>query len=236
MSPAPNGKKVKCVDGTANVISNKKRRLDSVDFTTLSQQLPSRFQGDHEKDTAKLGRIADAVSIILAELGESESRDGLVKTPSRVAKALLYCTKGYSENLKDIVNDAVFQEDHHEMVIVKNIDIHSLCEHHMVPFIGKVHIGYIPNGQVLGLSKLARIADLFSRRLQVQERLTKQIASAIMDIIQPLGVGVVIEASHMCMVMRGVEKVQASTITSCVQGCFQSDSRTRSEFFSLIRS
>ncbi|GMF14519.1 unnamed protein product [Phytophthora fragariaefolia] len=153
-----------------------------------------------------------------------------------MAKALLYNTKSYGQSLADVLNDAVFQEDHDEMVIVRDIDLHSMCEHHMVPFTGKVHIGYIPDGKVLGLSKLARVSDVFARRLQVQERLTKQIAQAVMAAIEPKGVAVVIEATHMCIVMRGVEKSGASTVTSSVLGVFKSDPRTRSEFMSLIHS
>ncbi|GLD95925.1 hypothetical protein PINS_up004603 [Pythium insidiosum] len=205
------------------------------DLKALSMTLPSRTPNDHVEDAEKIKKMSDAVRVILECIGEDVDREGLVKTPERMAKALLYNTKGYAQSLEEVLNEAVFEEDHDEMVIVRDIDLYSLCEHHMVPFIGKVHIGYIPNGKVLGLSKLARISEVFSRRLQVQERLTKQIANAIMGVIQPQGVAVVIEATHMCMVMRGVEKSGASTVTSSMVGCFKSDQRTRTEFMSHIR-
>lgn len=200
----------------------------------LSMSLTSRSPNDHVDDEAKIAKMAAAVKTLLECIGEDPDREGLVKTPQRMAKALLYNTKGYGQSLEDVLNDAVFEEDHDEMVIVRDIDLYSMCEHHMVPFTGKVHIGYIPNGKVLGLSKLARVSEVFARRLQVQERLTKQIANAIMGVIEPKGVAVVIEATHMCMVMRGVEKSGASTVTSSVLGCFKTDPRTRSEFMSLI--
>jgi len=170
-------------------------------------------------------------------MGEDGDREGLESTPMRAAKALQFFTKGYFQTPEEVVGEGVFNEKTHgDMVIVRNIDIHSLCEHHMVPFSGKVHIAYIPNGRILGLSKLARIADVYSRRLQVQERLTRQIAEAVMKLVSCQGVGVVIEATHMCMVMRGVEKAGASTITSTVLGSFESDKQTRQEFFNLVNS
>ncbi|CAK4688762.1 hypothetical protein LEN26_016779 [Aphanomyces euteiches] len=194
-----------------------------------------RVKDDHINDTEKLEKMAAAVKVLLECMGEDVNREGLLKTPMRMAKALLYCTKGYSQELSDVLNEAVFTEDYSEMVIVRDIELYSLCEHHIVPFVGKVHIGYIPNGKVLGLSKLARISDVFARRLQVQERLTNEIAQGLMHAIGALGVGVVIEATHMCMCMRGVEKSGASTVTSCVLGNFQSDPRTRSEFMSHVQ-
>lgn len=182
----------------------------------------------------KLKKMTEACQTILTCIGEDPTREGLLKTPERWAKALLFFTNGYEKNLADVTNDAVFEENHKEMVLVRDIDIHSLCEHHMVPFTGRVHVAYIPNGKIIGLSKIARISEMYARRLQVQERLTKQIADAIVEAVNPLGVAVVIESSHFCMVMRGVQKVGASTVTSCVRGCFEKDPKTRAEFFSII--
>jgi len=216
---------------------NKIQSTKEKTLATLSMALPARVNPtDDVEEKNKLEKMAAAVTTLLECIGEDPHREGLVKTPMRMAKALLYNTKGYGQSLADVLNEAVFEEDHDEMVIVRDIDLYSMCEHHMVPFIGKVHIGYIPNGKVLGLSKLARVSEVFARRLQVQERLTKQIATAIMGVIEPKGVAVVIEATHMCMVMRGVEKSGASTVTSSVLGVFKSDPRTRSEFMSLIHS
>lgn len=198
---------------------------------------PARARALSTADSSSLDltRMASAYSTLLECIGEDPTRHGLQSTPMRAAKALAYFTKGYETDLTEIVNEAIFAEECNEMVLVRDIDIYSLCEHHLVPFTGKVHIGYVPNGRVLGLSKLARIAEMFSRRLQVQERLTKQIAEAIQLAIAPAGVAVVIEATHMCMVMRGVEKAGSKTITSSVLGCFKSDARTRQEFFALVK-
>jgi GTP cyclohydrolase I len=176
----------------------------------------------------------DLVREMLARLGEDPSREGLIDTPQRVVKSLEYLIHGYSQQPADVVNDALFTVDYDEMVIVKDIEMFSMCEHHMLPFFGKVHIAYIPNGKVIGLSKLPRLVEVFARRLQVQERLTTQIAEAIQEIIQPQGVGVVIEARHLCMMMRGVEKQHSAAITSAMLGVFRKQA-TRHEFLSLLR-
>ncbi|GAA5959218.1 hypothetical protein JCM3765_005111 [Sporobolomyces pararoseus] len=196
----------------------------------------ARLNSTESEKLERQKKLADAVKTVLECIGEDPERDGLLKTPERYAKALLWMTKGYEERLPDVIGNAIFAEDHEEMVIVRDIDIFSLCEHHMVPFSGKVSIGYIPNKHVLGLSKLARVAETFSRRLQVQERLTKQIATAIDEAIRPMGVAVVIEATHQCMTMRGVQKPGATTITSSMLGAFRRSDKTRAEFMSLIRS
>ena len=171
---------------------------------------------------------------ILSRLGEDPNRDGLLATPSRVEKSMAFLTKGYTEDPKKILRGAMFDVDYDEMVIVKDIEMFSLCEHHMLPFFGKVHVAYIPKGKVIGLSKMPRIVDVFARRLQVQERMTRQIADTIQEAINPQGVGVVIEAQHLCMMMRGVEKQRSSTVTSAMVGCFR-QKETRAEFLSLVR-
>jgi GTP cyclohydrolase IA len=177
----------------------------------------------------------DLYSELLTRLGENPERDGLLKTPQRTAQAMTFLTKGYSEDPEKILHDALFDVDYDEMVIVRDIEVFSLCEHHMLPFFGKVHVAYIPKGKVIGLSKIPRLVEVFARRLQVQERLTRQIADSIQDAIEPRGVGVVIEARHLCMMMRGVEKQHSSTVTSAMVGVFQ-EQNTRAEFLSLVQS
>jgi GTP cyclohydrolase IA len=171
---------------------------------------------------------------ILRRIGEDPERDGLLATPKRIEKSLAFLTKGYHEDPNEILRGALFDVDYDEMVIVKDVEMFSLCEHHMLPFFGKVHVAYIPKGKVIGLSKIARLVEVFARRLQVQERMTRQIADAIQEAIEPHGVGVVIEARHLCMMMRGIEKQNSSTVTSAMVGCFR-QKETRSEFLSLVR-
>lgn len=178
--------------------------------------------------------IRDHMRLILEHLGEDPSREGLKKTPERYAKAVRYLTSGYNIDPTEIVRKAMFTETYSEMVIVKDIEVFSMCEHHLLPFYGKAHVAYIPNGKIVGLSKIARVVNCFARRLQVQERLTEQISHTLNDTLNPLGVGVVIEAYHMCMMMRGVEKQNSYTITSSMLGSFHDDRRTRQEFMSLI--
>ena len=188
---------------------------------------------DEQMETNKLV-IADHMKEIITLLGEDIDREGLLKTPERVARSLQFLTKGYSEDPENILRSALFKEDYKQMVIVKDIDLYSMCEHHMLPFFGKAHVAYIPNGYVTGLSKIARIVDAFARRLQIQERLTTQIKDCIQDTLNPLGVMVVIEAQHMCMQMRGVEKQNSITTTSDFTGIFKNH-QTRAEFISLIK-
>ena len=179
--------------------------------------------------------IDDLVAKILKELGEDVRREGLERTPERVAKALKFLTSGYETDLKDVFNDALFVEDYDEMVVVKDIDVMSLCEHHLLPFIGKCHVAYLPGKKIVGLSKIPRLVEMFSRRLQVQERLTTQIAQTLQDALQPRGVAVVIEAVHLCMVMRGVEKQNSKAVTSAMLGAFRNRPETRAEFMELIK-
>jgi len=180
-------------------------------------------------------QIAGHVKEILRLLGEDEQREGLLKTPERVAKSLQYLTKGYGEDGRQIIQSAMFDEEYQQMVLVKDIELYSTCEHHILPFIGKAHVAYIPNGRITGLSKIARVVETYARRLQVQERLTVQIRDCIQEALQPLGVAVVIEAHHTCMQLRGVEKANAVTTTSAFSGVFLKDPRTRNEFLNLIR-
>ncbi|MBT0879428.1 GTP cyclohydrolase I FolE [Campylobacter sp. RM12640] len=179
--------------------------------------------------------MQDLIKNLLIKIGENPNREGLVKTPERVQKSYEFLCSGYTKNPKEILNEAIFNTDNNEMVLVKDIDFYSLCEHHLLPFFGKVHIAYIPNGKVVGLSKLPRLVEVYSRRLQIQEQLCEQISLALYEILKPKGVAVTIEAEHLCMQMRGIQKVNSKTITSSLKGIFLSDERTRKEFYSLIK-
>jgi GTP cyclohydrolase I len=184
---------------------------------------------------ARVASLQRSFHEILEAVGEDPQREGLLKTPGRAAKAFEFLTNGYRQDLTEIVNQAIFHTDASEIVLVKDIELYSMCEHHLLPFIGKAHVAYIPNGKVIGLSKVARIVDVFARRLQIQEQLTTQIADALMTTLHPGGVGVVIEAKHLCMMMRGVEKQNSVMTTSCLLGSFKEDARTRSEFLALLK-
>ena len=185
-------------------------------------------------DADRIEKLAYHYREILSLLGEDIEREGLIKTPERVAQAMSFVTKGYSQDPIEIINSAIFREEYKQMVLVKDIELFSMCEHHMMPFVGKAHVAYIPNGRITGLSKIARVVECYSRRLQVQERLTVQIRDCIQKALNPIGVAVVIEASHMCMQMRGVEKLGSATTTSAFTGVFLKDTRTREEFLTLI--
>lgn len=180
-------------------------------------------------------RFQSAVREMLELVGEDPDRDGLLKTPERVERAMRWMTQGYDLNATDVIGDAVFEEAHQNMIVVRDVEFYSMCEHHLLPFFGKAHVAYIPNGRIVGLSKVARVVDVFARRLQVQERLTDQIAEALDDALAPRGVGVVLEASHFCMMMRGVEKQNSRTLTSALRGVFREDASTRDEFLRLVQ-
>jgi GTP cyclohydrolase I len=184
---------------------------------------------------AKLATLENSFRNLLEAIGEDPQREGLLKTPTRAARAFEFLTNGYRQSLDDVVNGAIFESDASEIILVKDIELYSMCEHHLLPFIGRAHVAYIPNGKVIGLSKVARLVDVFARRLQIQENLTMQIADALMKALHPAGVGVVVEAKHLCMMMRGVEKQNSVMKTSCLLGTFKEDARTRSEFLSLLK-
>lgn len=184
----------------------------------------------------KEAEFEEAVTKVLELLGEDPTREGLQKTPNRVAKALKFLTEGYAQDPKEILGEALFSTSNDEMVLVRDIEFYSMCEHHMLPIIGRVHVAYIPNGKVVGLSKIPRIVNVFARRLQIQEQMTEQIADAILETIKPKGVAVVVHARHMCMEMRGVQKINSTTVSSALRGLFKSDERTRNEFYNLINT
>ena len=202
---------------------------------TELQAAERRMRSIPKCGAAKLARMEETFLNLLEAIGEDPQREGLLRTPSRAARAFEFLTNGYRQDLDEIINGAIFTSDASEIILVKDIELYSMCEHHLLPFIGRAHVAYIPNGKVIGLSKLARIVDVFARRLQIQEQLTVQIADALMKTLHPLGVGVVVEAKHLCMMMRGVEKQNSVMKTSCLLGSFKEDARTRSEFLALLK-
>ena len=207
---------------------------NSQTMSNFASYMEQNYIREERYDADRIEKLAYHYREILALLGEDPAREGLIKTPERVAKAMSFVTKGYSQDPIEIINSATFTEEYQQMVLVKDIELFSMCEHHMMPFVGKAHVAYIPNGKITGLSKIARVVECFARRLQVQERLTVQIRDCIQEALNPIGVAVVIEASHMCMQMRGVEKLGSSTTTSAFTGVFLKDTRTREEFLTLI--
>jgi len=199
-------------------------------------EIDERFTRESNRLSEKdLDKIAKAYRELLHRIGEDVDREGLRRTPDRAARAMEFLTQGYRQDLEEIINDAVFESSASEIILVKDIELYSLCEHHLLPFIGRAHVAYIPNGKVIGLSKVARIVDVFARRLQIQENLTTQIAESLMNCLEPSGVAVVVEAKHLCMMMRGVEKQNSVMKTLCLLGVFKDDARTRSEFLSLLK-
>jgi GTP cyclohydrolase I len=187
-----------------------------------------------ENESRELRGFQAEVHAIIEALGEDPAREGLRRTPARVEAAIRWLTRGYRHTVREVVGRAIYNEPHENMILVRDIELYSLCEHHMLPFFGRAHVAYLPNGRIVGLSKIPRVVELFARRLQVQERLTDQIADALMEVLEPHGVGVVVEASHLCMMMRGVEKQNSRTVTSALRGVFRDDSKTRSEFLRLV--
>ena len=208
---------------------------DLIDQISTSNGRDDKCSTDQNTKNVDIKKIEDGVHSILEALGEDPNREGLLKTPYRVATSMKFLTEGYNQSLTQLVNEAIFDEGHNEMVLIRDINFFSLCEHHMLPFMGRAHVAYIPDGKVIGLSKIARIVEMYSRRLQVQERLTRQIANAMQEVLKPLGVAVVMEATHMCMVMRGVQKPGCWTLTSTMFGKFNEEQKTREEFLNSVR-